>query len=189
VELSHGSGSDFNFAPDDPAYSLLLGDTILPAQEARLQASRVVHVSVDPSVSVTSPKALSEDDEGAATVTSTNSKTHDEEGEDHEEKDPDRIITNARPAGPNDGLLSTDELTRLAAEGLMRSAYDEAQLQQALTGSIPAVICGPRYQLTGRHGFHEPIWTSYTHYWKTVLGALIKAPSYSLPDILWQTTS
>ncbi|EIN14201.1 Endonuclease/exonuclease/phosphatase [Punctularia strigosozonata HHB-11173 SS5] len=144
---------DFNFSPDDPAYSLLVGDAVLPAQEARLEASRVVHVSVDPSVPITSSQAIPEDDEGAATA----------------EKDPDKIIVNARVAVSGDGLLSTPELAKFAGGAPVRSAYDEAQRQQATINPSFIVTCGSRYGLEGRKGFYEPQWTSYTHYWKTVL--------------------
>ena len=48
---------DFNFQPDDAAYSLLVGDPLLPEQSARLAQSRVVHVTIDPIVPKTEKTA------------------------------------------------------------------------------------------------------------------------------------
>ncbi|KAL1737944.1 Endonuclease/exonuclease/phosphatase, partial [Schizophyllum fasciatum] len=87
---------DFNFQPDDPAYSLLVGDPVLPAQAETLQASMVVHRTVDPSVPADPAEGGEDDDEGDAAATA-----------------PDRIpIKSARPAKDDgsDGLLSPDAL-------------------------------------------------------------------------------
>ncbi|GJE87626.1 endonuclease/exonuclease/phosphatase [Phanerochaete sordida] len=144
---------DFNFQPDDAAYALLVGDPLLPAQRAALQFSRVVHRSRDPSVPAPAPKADA-----------------DEDGEDGSEGDPDRVITNARAAVPSDGLLSDDELAALFAWGTRPvSAYD-AGLRTADRGVRDTLAFGSRVPLPeGRRGACEPAWTSYTHYWKTVL--------------------
>jgi RNA exonuclease NGL2 len=37
--------ADFNFSPDDPGYSLLVGGQLNAEQRDRLEISRVVHVS------------------------------------------------------------------------------------------------------------------------------------------------
>jgi RNA exonuclease NGL2 len=141
---------DFNFAPDDPAYSLLVGDSVLPTQENRLAPSRVVHRTVDPEVPTNHAPA--------------------EEGGDGE-TDPDKIITNARPATRSDGLLTTAELVDLYATPA-RSIYDEGLLKHR--GSTNKVVTyGDRICLQpSRRGANEPEWTSYTHYWKTVLGTI-----------------
>lgn len=142
---------DFNFAPDDPAYSLLVGDPLLPDQEARLISSRVVHASVDPTIATTA-KAISDEASG------------------QEGSDPDKIITNARPATPADGLLSVAELVEMFSKlPLLRSAYDEG-LERIATSDRPPTF-DHRVPITSpRHGRNEPEYTSYTHYWKTVLG-------------------
>lgn len=147
------SSADFNFSPEDPGYSLLVGDELTPDQENRLQNSRVVHVSVDPTVTTT-PSAAGADDEGAA--------------------DPDHVITNARPAGAADGLLSTSELVDLYAATMRpRSVYDRGQRLIAAYTQEPIARCGPRMGVhDDRRGSFEPEWTSYTHYWKTVLGEI-----------------
>ena len=147
---------DFNFAPDDPAYSLLVGSPLSAAQSSRLQLSRVIHISIDPTVPPTAKKA------------------DDEEG-DGSEADPDRVINNSRAATSSDGLLSDLELTALFTNGAkLRSAYDEGQRSQKESG-LPGDVStfGDRASLpSDRLGAHEPMWTSYTHYWKTTLGCL-----------------
>jgi RNA exonuclease NGL2 len=144
--------SDFNFAPNDPAYSLLVGDPVLPSQEELLASSRVVHVTIDPNQT-----------EDAATKTTTD----EDEGA---QQDPDRVITRARLATFEDGLLSTVELSDLAASyGPLKSCYDEGQKTYKASHLIPTY--GDRVPIEGdRRGRFEPEWTSYTHYWKTVLG-------------------
>jgi RNA exonuclease NGL2 len=146
--------TDFNFSPGGPGYALLAGETLTPAQEELLEKSRVVHVSVDPSVPLTSPTTTAEDEEGGGA-----------------QPDPDRVITNARGASPADGLLSSSELVELfAVIPRPRSLYDEGQrLLERIIGSIPR--CGERLELPShKRGAYEPEWTSYTHYWQSVLG-------------------
>lgn len=144
---------DFNFAPDDPAYSLLVGDPLTEAQSQRLHMSRVIHVTIDPTVPPTTKKA--DDEEGGGS-----------------EADPDRVINNSRVATSSDGLLSDLELTSLFINGAkLRSAYDEGQRVQRDNGTPDDLnTFGDRIsQPSTRLGAHEPMWTSYTHYWKTTL--------------------
>ncbi|KAI6005288.1 hypothetical protein F5J12DRAFT_906009 [Pisolithus orientalis] len=139
---------DFNFSPEDPAYSLLVGDPLAAEQKHSLDVSRVVHVSIDPGVSMSST-------------------TEPEEGE---EEDPDRVIRNSRVAEISDGLLSDSELLDLFRCRL-RSAYDEGQrVYKAMATPTDVVTFGDRIPFsTARLGTNEPMWTSYTHYWKTTL--------------------
>lgn len=148
LSLQPKSSIDFNFPPDDAAYSLLVGDTLLPQQSANLQFSRVVHRSIDPEVPVTAPKTDDQEEEGAEAA----------------ESDPDRIITNARPAGPADGLLSDEELRRLFERSTRPiSAYDEG-LRAADPKVRQGLVFGGRVKLPDeRRGGFEPVWTSYTH--------------------------
>ncbi|KAJ6604734.1 Endonuclease/exonuclease/phosphatase [Mycena vulgaris] len=141
---------DFNFSPDDSGYSLLVGDQLNSEQRDRLQISRVVHVSIDPTVPPTIAGAPAEDENEAV--------------------DPDRVITNARPAVPADGLLSDLELASLfSSANVVRSAYDEGLRQHRETSSDFQTF-GDRLSLPStKKGSHEPEYTSYTHYWKTVL--------------------
>ncbi|KAJ7181744.1 Endonuclease/exonuclease/phosphatase [Mycena crocata] len=141
---------DFNFAPDDCGYSLLVGDALNSEQRERLEISRVVHKSIDPTVSETVVGAPAEDENEAV--------------------DPDRVITNARRAVPTDGLLSDSELASLfSSANVVRSVYDEGLRQHKVT-STDLKTFGDRVSLPATtKGFHEPEYTSYTHYWKTVL--------------------
>ena len=149
---------DFNLTPEDPGYSLLVGDPITPSQEELLAVSRVVHASIDPdSVAVTESKeAKNEEDDGA-------------------EQDPDRIIVNARTATPADGLLSTEELVKMVQKfGVANpeSSYDKGLEIAKASGDSDIQTFGDRVTSvpSTRKGRHEPEWTSYTHFWKTVLG-------------------
>ncbi|KAJ8457455.1 hypothetical protein ONZ51_g11521 [Trametes cubensis] len=94
---------DFNFGPDDPAYTLLMGDALLPEQKKRQDSSYVVHATIDSTVATDGAAQAEEEEEGA------------EAGE----NDPDRVIVNARPAQPSDDLQS----------GTVISAYDAGQRQ------------------------------------------------------------
>ncbi|KAF7347763.1 Endo/exonuclease/phosphatase domain-containing protein [Mycena venus] len=109
------------------------------------------HVSIDPTVPPTVKSAPAEDEAGAV--------------------DPDRVITNARRAVPEDGLLSDSELASLfSVANVVRSAYDEGLRQHKQTSSTGFQTFGDRMSLPRtKKGFHEPEYTSYTHYWKTVL--------------------
>ncbi|TFK30529.1 Endonuclease/exonuclease/phosphatase, partial [Coprinopsis marcescibilis] len=141
---------DFNFPPDDPGYALLTGSPLLREQiQQRLHPSYVVHATVDPSV--------------------TKQSTDTEEGGDGEDADPDKVITNARHAQPNDGLLSTEELVSLFAQSPQaNSSYHVGLKQYSSSNSIESF--GSRSQTSvDRPGYFEPIYTSYTHYWKSVL--------------------
>lgn len=149
---------DLNLTPEDPGYSLLVGDPITPSQEELLAISRVVHASIDPdSVPVAESKeAKNEEDDGA-------------------EQDPDRIIVNARTATPADGLLSTEELVKMVQNlGVANpeSSYDKGLEIAKVSGDSDIRTFGDRVTSiqSTRKGRHEPEWTSYTHFWKTVLG-------------------
>ncbi|KAI5980382.1 hypothetical protein EDC04DRAFT_2863044, partial [Pisolithus marmoratus] len=136
---------DFNFSPEDPAYSLLVGDPLSTEQKHRLDISRVVHVSIDPTVPSSSTMEL-------------------EEGE----GDPDRVIRNSRVAELSDGLLSDSEFLDLFRCPL-RSAYDEGQRARKDVVTDVATFGDRTSFSAARLGVNEPMWTSYTHYWKTTL--------------------
>ena len=144
--------SDFNFTPSDAAYTLAVGDTLLPEQEATISSSLVIHSSVDASV-------------GANTLASNIAP--DNESED---MDPDRVITNARQAEPHDGLLTISQFNAwFSSLPNLRSAYNDGLEEFSKLYTLPTY--GRRVSLPlGRRGSHEPAYTSYTHYWQSVLG-------------------
>jgi RNA exonuclease NGL2 len=156
--------ADFNFPPDDPAYSLLVGEPLSLEQQERLQVSRVVHVSIDSTVPTFIAKEAAE-------------------GGGEQEADPDKVIRNSRDSKPSDGLLSDAELSSLVGHRL-RSAYDEGQRSSLLEGNDVATY-GARKRLPAeKAGACEPTWTSFTHYWKTTLG---NCPAKTNRDLLWLT--
>ncbi len=145
--------ADFNFAPDDPAYALLVGDKLHPGHDDLIKLSHVVHSTIDPTVIPADSSAVTEED-----------------GD--ESADADKRITSARCAVASDGLLSSLELQQFyESTGVpLRSAYDEGLRQISDFSSKPTTF-GDRLNLApSRLGAFEPQWTSYTHYWKTVLG-------------------
>ncbi|KAF8974010.1 Endonuclease/exonuclease/phosphatase [Flammula alnicola] len=145
---------DFNFTPSDPAYSLLTGDALLPSQEEVIPYSMVVHSSLDPTILINVPPSAM-----AA------------EGDETEDIDPDRHITNARAPVDEDGLLSIPELVDWFSKlPKVRSAYNDGLRETRQLGrNIPTY--GTRVGLpSGRYGADEPEYTSYTHYWQAVLG-------------------
>ncbi|KAJ7783877.1 Endonuclease/exonuclease/phosphatase [Mycena maculata] len=141
---------DFNFSPNDAGYSLLVGDQLSTEQREQLEFSRVVHVSIDPSVPPTTGTPLRDDENEAV--------------------DPDRVMTNARHAIPADGLLSDEELVSLfPSTSTVWSAYDEG-LRKHADKSTDLQTFGNRMSLPRSiKGYHEPEYTSYTHYWKARL--------------------
>lgn len=124
---------------------------MLPTQENRLAPSRVVHFTVDPDV--------------------YHPPAEEEEAGNDGETDPDKIITNARLATPADGLLTTTELADLYTNPV-RSAYDEGLSKHRQTTKDLVTYCDRVNLQPYRRGANEPEWTSYTHYWKTVLGKI-----------------
>ena len=88
----------------------------------------------------------------------------EDEGAESTESDPDKIITNARRASPEDGLLSDQELETLFRRPIRPvSAYDEG-LRMASPDIQEGVTFRSRQSLPAdRRGAFEPVWTSYTH--------------------------
>ncbi|KZT44472.1 Endonuclease/exonuclease/phosphatase [Sistotremastrum suecicum HHB10207 ss-3] len=138
---------DFNLPPNDAVYTLLAGKPLSELQKQSIMKSSVVHASVDPSVS--SSGAPADDEEGG--------------------EDPDRVITNARSAVPEDGLLTCLELPKIYEPFVpVRSAYEVG-----LRGSIQSSQSVFGKRLEGMDirdlGYFEPMFTSYTYYWQATL--------------------
>ena len=115
------------------------------AQVAKIEGSRVVHISLDP------------------TIVAGSANTVDEEG------DPDRVIKDARRCSSRDGLLTACELEHLFEQlPKVRSAYGQANEEL----DMDRVKCfGHSNNLTEKQsGFFEPVVTAYAHYWKATLG-------------------
>lgn len=145
---------DFNFGPSNAAYSLLVGDPLTEQQIVDIENSRVVHITIDPSVPIADRNLAIQEEEG---------------GEAESEQDPDRVIKNARVARPEDGLLGAVDLARLFAQpeaiGPLHSAYGYWRDMDEMK------TFGSRCEIpSGRQGRYEPIYTSFTHFWKVTLG-------------------
>ncbi|KAG5221234.1 Endonuclease/exonuclease/phosphatase [Salix suchowensis] len=122
-------------------------------QEALISPSLVVHKSIDPAVPPTGLEVAKEGEKGEST-------------------DPDRVITDARSAVEDDGLLSVPEfLETFQSQAPWCSVYDDGLSR--IKSQFPNIkTFGDRVNIaTTRKGAHEPEWTSYTHYWKTVLAS------------------
>ena len=90
---------------------------------------------------------------------------------DSEDMDPDRVITNARQAESQDELLTISQfITWFSSLPNLRSAYNDGLREVSkISDTLPTY--GRRVTLPlGRCGSHEPAYTSYTHYWQSVLG-------------------
>lgn len=158
--------ADFNFAPIDPAYAMIVGAPWSLFHEVEVSNTRVIHVSIDPSIKSSAVPA--DDDEGGGG-----------EAESQKESDPDRIITNCRTPRETDGLLTLEELRELRPRAHLRSVYDEALRKLASTGQmlpIPIFAERPNGPPTTELGAYEPMYTSYTHFWKATLGQCSDAP-------------
>lgn len=145
---------DFNFNPSDPAYSLVFGDSLLPSQEDLILSSRVVHATIDSSALASTPLVASK--RGV---------------DDGDEADPDRVITNARPATIADGLLTIQEIVAWFQKlPKLRSAYSEGLRHAKEVGIDISTYGKGELLLDGRQGLNEPEYTSYTFYWKSIIG-------------------
>jgi RNA exonuclease NGL2 len=93
-----------------------------------------------------------------------------DEQNDEAAADPDKVITNARSATFADGLFTVPELISFFSRlPRLRSVYDEGLGLLDHAGGLSTF--GSRVKLPpSRKGRNEPEYTSYTHYWKTVLG-------------------
>jgi len=174
---------DFNSQPTEPLYSLLIGNPLTPKHTKDVLASHVIHISVDPSIQPSSACTEKDDEEGEAgggkAVTETNE-------DDKEQPDPDRVFTNTRSARPEDGLISAEGLEKIFSSlPPLRSAYDEAH--NTIFGAND--VSEPSRQETQRvertfssrldnmdtsqssdwKGMNEPMYTSFTHYWRLTL--------------------
>ena len=148
-----------------------------PEQKHSIKVSYVVHHSIDPTVPISDASSPDDEDEGAAAggeeedVVEEESKEEGIEGsKENKKKEPktgSRLpFKNARQAMPSDGLLSATELEhRFKLLPRLRSAYDEWGSTDPLRTFGARVPVPP-----GRRGGSEPMYTSYTHYWKTTLG-------------------
>ncbi|KAG8746430.1 hypothetical protein FRC10_005141 [Ceratobasidium sp. 414] len=168
---------DFNFQPDEAAYALLRGASLTPEQHTQLVSSRVIHVSLDPTVPRTPRTGEGADDDDEAAGSGAAVRTDLKKGDEEDEPVVATRIKDARPAEPKDGLLSNEEMVELfKVGGETRSAYDEILGQCAeSTGEADNVLVARDPNMQGRKGGYEPMWTCFTHYWRSTLGKYVSS--------------
>ncbi|GAB1519737.1 endonuclease/exonuclease/phosphatase family protein [Rhizoctonia solani] len=166
---------DFNFQPDEVGYALLRKAELTPEHYSQLESSRVVHVSLDPTVPRT-PRTgtdADDDDEAAGSGAAPRPDLKNGDGENEGESEPvvPIKIKDSRPAVETDGLLSNEEMLKLFGIGEeARSAYDEILGESAeLTGEGDNVLSARDSSMKGRKGANEPMWSCFTHYWRSTL--------------------
>ncbi|KAG8930256.1 hypothetical protein FRC03_008770 [Tulasnella sp. 419] len=149
---------DFNAQPTEVSYSLLTKNPMTEAHRGSLSMSRVIHCSRDPSLPRTRDKVDDDDEGGGGEATAeTNQESQVAQG-----------YTNARPATESDGLLGDEELEELFGgrnRTALRSAYAEGLSQ---VESEKDNLFGVR-EAEATVGQTEPMWTSFTHYWRLTL--------------------
>ncbi|CAE6388000.1 unnamed protein product [Rhizoctonia solani] len=167
---------DFNFQPNEVGYALLRRADLTPEHCSELESSRVVHVSLDPTVPRTPRTGTEADDDdeaaGAGAAPRPDLKRGDGEGE---ESEPEPVVAtkikDSRSAIEADGLLSNEEMLKLFGTEEVRSAYDEILGQSAtLKGESDNVLSARDSSMKGRKGANEPMWSCFTHYWRSTLG-------------------
>lgn len=186
---------DFNSAPSDPLYALLVGEPLSPQQVANIDISTLVHTSIDPSVPITvgsirpSGAALKKMKRQAM-----NPSAYPPPGPQPQAPviDPSEELVNARAAIPEDGLLSVEELSALfpghlssSSSGVpFTSVYDSAfqtllaqdtALHPDVRGKNGLNVFGNRPRGDNnenydswdksRKGANEPMYTNYTRKW------------------------
>ncbi|CAE7086166.1 unnamed protein product [Rhizoctonia solani] len=166
---------DFNFQPNEVGYALLRGADLTPEHYSELESSRVVHVSLDPTVPRTPRTGTDADDDdeaaGAGAAPRPDLKRDNGEGEEESEPVVATRIKDARVAVETDGLLTNEEMLELFDTGeKARSAYDEILKQSAnQTGEADNVVSARDPSMKGRKGANEPMWSCFTHYWRSTL--------------------
>ncbi|CAE6522661.1 unnamed protein product [Rhizoctonia solani] len=164
---------DFNFQPNEVGYALLRGEDLTPEHYSELESSRVVHLSLDPTVPRT-PRTgtdADDDDEAAGAGAAPRPDLKKDNGEEEAEPVVATRIKDARAAVETDGLLTNQEMLELFGtdEGA-RSAYDEILGRSAeSTGEGDNIISARDPSMKGRKGANEPMWSCFTHYWRSTL--------------------
>ncbi|CUA69128.1 RNA exonuclease NGL2 [Rhizoctonia solani] len=164
---------DFNFQPNEVGYALLRGVDLTPEHYLELESSRVVHVSLDPTVPRTPRTGTDADDDDEAAGSGAASRPDLKKGDGEEESEPvvATKIKDARIAVETDGLLTNEEMLELfGAGGKARSAYDGILEESSeSTGEADNVISARDPSMKGRKGANEPMWSCFTHYWRSTL--------------------
>ncbi|KAH7343409.1 Endonuclease/exonuclease/phosphatase [Rhizoctonia solani] len=165
---------DFNFQPNEVGYALLRGANLTPEHYSELESSRVVHLSLDPTIPRTPRTGTDADDDDEAAGAGAAPRPDLKRGNGEEEESEPVVATrikDARAAVESDGLLTNEEMLELFGTGEeARSAYDEMLGRSAeSTGEADNIISARDPSMEGRTGANEPMWSCFTHYWRSTL--------------------
>ena len=108
------NSSDFNISPDDPAYAILLGSPLTEKQLSVLNASLVVHATVDPSIQRAYEKRPIDVDSDEEEEGGGQAQTTGQAQTEAQEQGASDLPPNTRRAELRDGLLSEQELRAIA---------------------------------------------------------------------------
>jgi RNA exonuclease NGL2 len=106
--------SDFNISPDDPAYAILLGSPLTEGQRSVLNASLVIHATVDPSIERVYEKRPIDIDSDEEEEGDGQAQTTGQAQTEAQKQSASGLFPNTRRAELRDGLLSEQELRAMA---------------------------------------------------------------------------
>jgi hypothetical protein len=106
--------SDFNISPEDPAYAILLGSPLTEKQRSVLNASLLIHATVDPSIQGAYERRPIDVDSDEEEEGERQGQTTGQARTEAQEQAASGILPNTRRAELRDGLLSEQELRAMA---------------------------------------------------------------------------
>ena len=118
---------DFNVSPEDPAYAILLGSPLTEKQVSVLNASLVIHATVDPSIQGVYEKRPIDIDSDEEEEGEGQAQTTGQAQTEAQQQAASGLLPNTRRAELRDGLLSEQELramVRLASLGTPMHVHD-----------------------------------------------------------------
>lgn len=102
--------SDFNISPEDPAYAILHGSPLTEKQLSVLNASLVIHATVDPSIQGIYEKRPIDIDSDEEEEGEGEGETTGQAQTEAQQQAASGLLPNTRHAEVRDGLLSEQEL-------------------------------------------------------------------------------
>ena len=119
--------SDFNISPEDPAYAILHGSPLTEKQLSVLNASLVIHATVDPSIQRIHEKRPIDIDSDEEEEGEGEGQTTGQAQTEAQQQAASGLLPNTRRADVRDGLLSEHELramVRLVSLGMSMRVQD-----------------------------------------------------------------